>query len=203
MIDGDRRGPYELYELAKAGVCPDTYVWCKGMADWEKAEDVADICRHFRRTVYDRTHSSHFTPSQPHIQEPRRAETDSEDPYGNVPLRFREMLRKSGVEAPVPTDDSPDIDRAPSPTIFLSFVVMLFCFPITGAVALYYSFKARSSWTEAMRSQSKGNKDLYDEKERRQLRASAHDYDRQARMWIGITFFLGLIFYAFISHKYL
>ncbi len=38
MIDGERRGPFGLDELADAGVRPDTYVWCKGMSDWEKAE---------------------------------------------------------------------------------------------------------------------------------------------------------------------
>lgn len=41
MIDGERRGPFELSQLADAGVRPGTYVWCKGMDDWEKAEDVA------------------------------------------------------------------------------------------------------------------------------------------------------------------
>ncbi len=47
MIDGERRGPFRLDQLRDAGVGPDTYVWSKGMADWEQAADVADICRYF------------------------------------------------------------------------------------------------------------------------------------------------------------
>jgi hypothetical protein len=44
---------------------------------------------------------------------------------------------------------------------------------------------------------------LWNESEKRgedadACREMAHDYSRQTKMWIGITFFLGLIFYAFI-----
>ena len=45
MIGGEQRGPYELMELSEAGVTPETYVWCKGMADWQPASDVAEIGR--------------------------------------------------------------------------------------------------------------------------------------------------------------
>ena len=77
----------------------------------------------------------------------------------------------------------------------------LFCFPFTGLVAIYYSYKARSAWQESWRSQQKANKPLYSDSEREELRKQAHDYDRQAKMWIGITFFLSLILYAFVGHK--
>lgn len=202
MIGGEKRGPYELGELAKAGVGPDTYVWCKGMADWQQAADVADICRHFRRTVYDRTHSSHLEglpPVSPVAENPQLVESDAEEDY---PLRYRELIRRSGHQGLPPASNSPDISRPPAPTVFLSLFVMLFCFPITGMVALYFSMQARRKWAESQRSESKGNKDLYDDKEREQLKISAHDYDRQARMWIGISFFLGLIVYAFVGHKF-
>ncbi len=49
MIDGQRTGPWELWQLPEAGVTPDTYVWCKGMTDWRKAEVVADVCRYYRQ----------------------------------------------------------------------------------------------------------------------------------------------------------
>ena len=39
----------------------------------------------------------------------------------------------------------------------------------------------------------------YSDKEREKLRAEAHDYARQAKMWAGITFFLGIIVYAFFG----
>ena len=48
-MSGDRRiGPFTLEELPENGVRPDTYVWTKGMPDWKRASEVADICRYFR-----------------------------------------------------------------------------------------------------------------------------------------------------------
>lgn len=198
MIDGERRGPYELDELTKAGVRPDTYVWCKGMEDWEKAEDVADICRHFRQSIFDRLHPS----ATPAVQADTPAAPPGDDPYAGVPLGYRHMVRGSGEAPPQFSDDKPDLNRPPAPTLFISVFLMLFCFPVTGIVAIYYSFKARQCWTESMRSESKGSKQLYTEAERNALREAAHDNDRQARMWIGITFFLGMILYAFLGHKF-
>lgn len=63
MIDGERRGPFELDALADVGVRPDTYVWCKGMADWEKAEDVAEICRWYRQRIFGLMHPPRFPES--------------------------------------------------------------------------------------------------------------------------------------------
>ncbi len=48
-MSGDRRiGPFTLEQLPENGVRPDTYVWAKGMPDWVRASEVADICRYFR-----------------------------------------------------------------------------------------------------------------------------------------------------------
>ncbi len=56
MIDGGQTEPMEIEQLVELGLRPDTYVWCKGMADWQQAREVADICRHFRRRLHDRLH---------------------------------------------------------------------------------------------------------------------------------------------------
>ena len=50
-IDDTQVGPLGLGQLIEAGVRPSTYVWHKGMADWEKAEDVPEICRAMRRAL--------------------------------------------------------------------------------------------------------------------------------------------------------
>lgn len=200
MIEGERRGPFELEQLAEAGVRPDTYVWCKGMDDWEKAEDVADICRYYRQRIFDLMHTPKSTPSRPEQSEFRSPEND---PYEEVPVRFRNMVRKSGIEPGPRIEIGPDTTRPPAPTLFISLFLTLFCFPITGLIAIYYSYKARAAWQESQRSENKNNQKLYNEEERENIRRQAHDYDRQARMWIGITFFLGMIFYAFISHKFM
>ena len=56
MINDKQVGPMELPELVEAGLMPDTYVWCKGMADWQQANEVADICRFFRNRIFDLMH---------------------------------------------------------------------------------------------------------------------------------------------------
>ena len=203
MIDGERRGPFELQQLAEAGVRPDTYVWCKGMDDWEKAEDVADICRFYRQRIFDLMHPSMSSAPKSDNASPESQEMTADDPYADVPLKYRQMARRSGIEPGPKTEVTPDTSRPPSPTLFISLFLTLFCFPFTGFVAIYYSYKARQAWLESQRSESKNNRQLYNEQEREALRKQAHDYDRQAKMWIGITFFIGMIFYAFITHKML
>ena len=197
MIDGERRGPFELDQLSEAGVRPDTYVWCKGMADWEKAEDVADICRHFRRRIFDMMHPSaqqgaSSAPPQP---------TQAPDPYADVPFRYREMVRRYGDAPDGFMPDQPDTSRPPAPTLLMAVLMTVFCFPLTGFVAIYYSYQSRRAWEESQRSDTGNTKQLYTDSEREELRRQAHDYDRQAKMWTGITFFLGMIVYALLGHK--
>lgn len=198
MIDGERRGPFGLDELADAGVRPDTYVWCKGMSDWEKAEDVADICRFYRQRIFDMMH-----PSEQRL--PARQESaapdDGSDPYDQVPERFRNMVRRSGEVPQGFVPDEPDTSVPPSPTLFMAVLLTVFCFPPTGFVSIYYSYKARRAWIEAVRSESKKDKPLYSDAEREECRRQAHDYDRQAKMWIGITFFIGMILFALLGKK--
>lgn len=204
MIDGRQRGPYELSELVDAGVRPDTYVWCKEMDDWQKAEDVADICRFFRQRVFDLMHPSTTQAPGPSATDntAERNAAPADDPYQNVPLRFRQMVRKSGIDPGSFRDLSPDTSLPPSPTLFISIFVTLFCFPITGFVAIYYSYKSRRAWQESLRSQSKQGGTLYSDDERQTLKREAHEFDRQAKMWLGITFFLGFIMFAFVGHKF-
>lgn len=205
IIDDEQRGPYELSELVEAGVRPATYVWCKGMEDWERADEVADICRMFRQRIFDLMHPQ----SRPKVNAPTADGSDAlntnaaaDDEYSEVPLRFRGMVRRSGVEPPSVAHDEPDTSRMPSPTLFISVMLTLFCFPITGAVAIYYSYLSRAAWEESQRSNSKSSNMLYSEEERENYRRMAHDYTRQAKMWIGITFFLGMILFAFIGKKF-
>lgn len=199
MIEGERKGPYELTELPEAGIGPDTYVWCKGMADWEKAEDVADICRFYRQRLFDMMHGESPGPESGAAP----AAADGADPYAGVPLRFRQMMRNAGAdpEAFSNTQEEPDYDRPPMPTVFLSVMMTILCFPITGFVAIYYSFKARQTWIESQRSETGNNKELYSQTERRELRRKAHDYERLAKMWLGITFFVTIILAALLGTR--
>lgn len=186
MIDGERRGPFTLEELADAGVRPDTYVWCKGMDDWQEARYDADICRMFRQRIFAINH-----PEPPKADAPARVEETAPE----IPEQIVTPHQLPNVE--------PVTDTSVQPTSMLlaSFLLTFFCFPFTGMLAIYYSVKARKSWEVAQRSQSKGEGVLYTEREREQLRVEAHDYARRARMWCGITFFLGIIFYALMGQR--
>lgn len=186
MIDGERRGPFTLEELADAGVRPDTFVWCKGMDDWQQARFDADICRMFRQRIFAINHPE---PPKP----PTPAATENPDP--GIPENIVTPHQIPHVE-PV-TDTS----AQPTSMLLASFLLTFFCFPFTGMLAIYYSVKARKSWEDSRRSRSQGESALYTEREREELRTQAHDYARRARMWCGITFFLGIAFYAIMGQR--
>lgn len=199
MIGGQQCGPYTLDELPGAGVRPDTYVWCKGMADWEKAEDVADICRYYRMRIFDMMHGGLRNESAVSGQTGASEKSGGEDPYGNVPLRFREFARKSGIDPGEFNDinPEPDISRPPMPTLMLALATTIFCSPLTGLIAVYYSFKSAKTWNESERNDS--SKDIYTPGERKELKLKAYDYSRRAKMWIGISFFVGIIATALVG----
>lgn len=195
MIDGECRGPFTLEELHSSGVRPDTYVWCKGMEDWEKAEDVADICRFYRQRIFNLMH-----PSSSPAPTPSHPDTEDEDPYINFPLRFRGYIRQTG-EKPEFTQTEPDYNLRPTSLIPVAIVLILLCNPITGLVALYYAIRSRQAWNEAHRSNESHNKALYTDSERQAFSRKAHEYARLARMWCGISFFLGFFFAALLTRN--
>lgn len=188
MIDGQRRGPFELEELPSAGVGPDTYVWCKTMDDWQQAREVADICRYFRQRLAGTLVPSGAASETASRDASRDAEDENAD-FDGIPLRFRRFVEQSGTVPGQPVPDRTDFSSEPKTHLLLAVLVTLLCFPITGFVAIYHSVMTRKLWEEAGRRTD--NADEY--------RRMAHDQSRQTKMWIGITFFFGLIFYAFLG----
>lgn len=188
MIDGERRGPFRAEELPEAGVRPETYVWCKGMDDWQRAEEVADICRFFRLRIFDLMHPSQVGPIEPNPasvepQDPNPGEIDPEDPY---------IFRRN---RPI-TEETPDTDIQPVSMLIPAIVLTLLCFPPTGFVAIYYGVMTRRTWAAAHNEPYA--KELPAE-EKVRLSLAAHDYSRSAKLWTGITFFLGIILFAFLT----
>lgn len=201
MIGGRQCGPYSLEELARAGIRPDTYVWCKEMSDWQRADEVADICRYFRQHLV-----AVQNPSTPAIPVPadNSAQDQGDGPdYSAVPPSFRRALMKGGIEPPEMGPDPANHDPAtPPPSGMLAVAIMatLFCFPITGAVAIYFALRARKEWNEACRADSKSSAPLYSTEERDRIRQDMADSVRSCKMWTGITIFLGIMFYAACIH---
>lgn len=167
-IDGEQRGPFTLDQLAEACVTPDTYVWCKGMDDWTKARHDADICRAFRQRLFDKMHPGD-TPAE---NEPLK-DTDPEN-LESVPLRFRRYVEKDGSPVGEPVKDTPDVDQQPRSLMIEAIVVTICCSMLLGIGAIYFSYKAQKEWRAGHKEQ-------------------AHELTRRAKMWIGISFFVGII----------
>lgn len=176
MIDGVQKGPFKLEEIAEAGVRPSTYVWTAGMNDWEKAEDVADICRFFRIRLFDLMHPS---PSSDQIPSDGIVPVN-DAPAINAPTRFDPFLDSSDS---IPTldeiDSLEDKDRPPFNVMPFAILSTVLFFPPTGIVAIYLARKSRKAWKIDNHTE-------------------AHNLCRLAKMWTGITFFLGLILISFL-----
>lgn len=169
IIDGEQCGPFRLEELPEAGVGPDTYVWCKGMIEWRKAEEVGDICRFFRQRL-----------SGVGIEdsgEEKDTAGNGEDLTDELPLRYRRIIESSGT--PLSRNDE-QMQPSPRPMILEAILVTLFCFPITGAVALYFAIRT----SNCLKS---GND------------PAAREYSRLTKMWIGFSFFIGIIIIAYLA----
>lgn len=181
IIDGEQRGPLELYQLAEAGVRPSTYVWCKGMDDWEKAEDVADICRLYRNRLYDLMHPGSVKAEQRMVEAAQAADmyADAGTPPA-FPTRFDRYLSESDEHIPTleEIDSMENRDVPPMNVLPVAIIAAVLFFPPTGIAAIYYAYKSRKDWNNGLHEQS-------------------HENCRSAKMWTGITFSLGIILYAF------
>ena len=176
MIDGEQRGPFDLEQLGEAGVRPSTYIWRKGMTDWQKAEDDADVCRYFRNRLYDIMHP--VSSPAPIVNETSNIQSNNPNPS---PSRFDYYLKDTGEQLPSldEIDSRQNTEVPPVSMIGYAWLVTFLCFPPTGIVALIYAYKSKASWKAGEHS-------------------LAHDYSRSAKMMTGISFFLGLILYSFL-----
>ena len=179
MIDGEQKGPFSLEELPKAGVRPSTYIWTKGMPDWQKAEENADVCRLFRNHLYDVMHPDEKVFNSPEEMEKYKIQPD-EKPSGPPPTRFDRYLEETGND-PLPTleeiENQKDKSLPPVNMVGYAWLVTLLCFPPTGIVALVFAYKSNSAWN------------LGDNEK-------AHEYNRKAKMWTGISLCIGIIGYG-------
>lgn len=197
MLGETQVGPMTLDQLAALGVRPDTYIWCKGMDDWGRADENGDICRFFRQRLSELRHPV-ARPAEPAV--PQEASDIQDDDYSAVPPRFRYYVRKTGGPAPEAADHDPaDHDPAvppPAGMLPVALLTSIICFPVTGIVAVYFAVKARKFWAEAKRSDSRSSAPLYSDGERDSIRKQMADAVRQCKMWTGITICMGLILYA-------
>lgn len=106
MIGGQQYGPMTLDEMAREGVRPDTYVWCKGMDDWTPATDVPDICRYFRQRLSGTLPSQRQYGDADPMQLKVTDEEEQERLLNQLPPMVRGYVRKSGIK--LTKEDIPD-----------------------------------------------------------------------------------------------
>lgn len=135
MVNGERRGPFPLEGLVENGVRPQTYVWTRGMADWEKAGDVPDICRYFRNRLHDLMHPPRPASAAPQPETARHQQAPG--------IGFRGMELPSVEEVSEPKDPA----RKPWAATWLA-VAALVVFPPMGWLALRSSVECRKAWRE-------------------------------------------------------
>lgn len=137
MINGLRRGPMELDELVSEGVRPETYVWCKGMADWQQAREISDICRHFRRRLHDRLH-----PVAP--ADNQAASTLQEIDENLSSWQQLRQVNTRILQTETPEDTAVPPSQCPVWLIILAFIG---CLPL-GVIALISSNRSRRAWQQ-------------------------------------------------------
>lgn len=171
-IDGSQCGPYTLEELLEAGVSPETYVWCKGMDNWKKAREVADICRAYRQRITSLLH--------PSLNEDNAEEEKSSMPdFSEIPLRFRRYVEKSGGIPGKPFQPERDLTRQPPSYLPWAILVTLFCSPITGMLAIFFAARCLNAW-------------------KKKEPEEAYELSRLAKMWTLISFFMGFLMLALV-----
>lgn len=187
-IDGEQRGPFTLEELPGAGVTPDTYVWCKGMEDWEKACHEAEICRYFRQRLAGVHSATDSQPASERNGKPQIIELEAR----NLQEAFQQVTRIVAEQQEEAKKER--LNHKPRVSLGLSVAAMLLCFPPTGLAGIYYGVRANKEWKSAEEAEKNLDIELRDA-----LRRASHESARKATMWTGITFFMGLIMWAAIA----
>lgn len=202
FIDGEQKGPYSLGELISAGVRPSTYVWSKGMADWQRADEVPDVCRLFRQHLASKMHPTAepqiFNPSatgsKTSSEPSSRPEAGEEPDLSDIPQSYRGFVRKSGTTPGPSNDMTPDTSQPPRVSMALAILSMLLCFVPTGLIAIFFTYRSLKTWNDAAKQTGETAETL---------RKQSHEFARLARMWVGLTVAFGFIFMGFIVSQYM
>lgn len=184
-IDGEQKGPFTLDQLAESGVRPSTYVWCKGMDDWQRADQVEEIRNQFRHHIEKQRPVEEQAQQMTH---PGNSADLNKVPGEEAPLRF-----------PLPDLSQPEnLDRPPQVSMVLAVLSLLLCFPPTGFVAVFFTYKAQKTWEKAMGRQPLNDIKSADGISLDDLKRKAHDYERLSKMWLGLTVAFGVIFWTLV-----
>lgn len=185
MIDGQRVGPFELAQLPAAGVSPATYVWCKGMPDWQRADEVADICRFWRQHLASIKNPSSVLPVT--VSDKGESIKDKPEAEETSAIGRRWII---GPENDTMANPTPEMyNQEPPSTLIWAVLSTILCMPFTGIAAIYFSIMASREWQAAKMEKGETVERLH---------KAAWEHSRLARMFTGISLFLGFILWAFV-----
>lgn len=183
FIDGVQKGPFTIEQLLNSEIRPSTYVWCKEMDDWQRADSVPEIRNFFKHHLETKA-------------ERNREPVAHEDNYPSqaIPVSeekavAEEKPRRVGFPLPENTVEE-DFNRPPQVSMTLAILSLLFCFFPTGIISVVFTYKAQKSW--------ENSNFMGESTEKEDLRRKAHEYERLAKMWLGLTVAFGIIFWTLI-----
>lgn len=119
---GSQVGPLSLEEIKRLNLCPDTYVWTEGMADWAKLRDVPELAS-----------TGSPCPLPPPIED------DEQPPLPNS-TSYQFDYRPNP-----PQKDVPGV--CPPSYTFFAIATTICCFLPAGLVALVYAVRVSSLWS--------------------------------------------------------
>lgn len=139
--NGEQSGPYTLEELQQQGpLTRETYVWFKGMADWQRATDVPEL--------------AHLT-----LEEIPEIPTEASDSQPNelasdvLPEDMPPVPQFASQSAPMPGPQyaqqvPAELPKRPPHNLFWSAVALIFCCSIPAIVAIIYGAQVSSKYNQ-------------------------------------------------------
>lgn len=177
-INKETVGPLSLKELVEAGLRPSTYIWYKGLDDWQRAEEDPDICRGLRRYL------AGYDPETGELPEAQVAKEEADPKEEMRQMAEQGMFGLRGL--PEPPDRTDYTAKPMGVSVITALLATLFCFPITGLIAVFFAMRCSAYWKM---SEQPGIADA----ERRDYQIKSHSHARVYKMMLGITLCLGLI----------
>ena len=187
-INKENVGPLSLSQLVEAGVRPSTYIWHKGLSEWQRADDDPDVCRAIRR---------HLAGLDPETGNPlyTPATAEKNTPTPEEQLKAMQEAAANGFlglhALPEPPENTDYFSHKPTGvSVMIAIIATIVCFPFTGIAAIYFALRCSTHWKMSENPE-------ISEEDRKKLQIKAHADARLYRMMIGITFCLGMIMAGF------
>lgn len=144
LIDGVQQGPYTHEQLEQMNLAPDTYVWHKGLPEWQRAAQCQETAYLFAGMEQE----SAFEPAEPQPAEaqPPVCEQPQDAPQQTAATAQPEFEPISTYHAPEGDEPTEEIPPMPQQYVALSIITLVCCCVPMGIIALIYGNKVSTSW---------------------------------------------------------